>query len=68
MPAQWTGEIVGKMHINGITIKALATHMNMTHEYVGKVLSGKAAPKDAERRFTAALDELIKEREVGNGQ
>ena len=64
MPAQWTGDMVGKMHNNRVTLTQLAEKLGVTKAYVCMVLNGKRAPKDAERRFTAALDELIKEREV----
>lgn len=68
MPAQWTGDMVGKMHNNRVTLTQLAEKLGVTKAYVCMVLNGHRSPKDAERRFTAALDELIKEREVGNGQ
>lgn len=59
----WTGDFVKRMHNSGLLKKDVATCMGYTPEYVGKVLSGKETPKDAETRFNAALDELIKERE-----
>lgn len=59
MAAQWTAEVVGKMHLNNISIKALAAQLGYSHEYTGKVLSGKRMPKKAECQFKQALDELI---------
>lgn len=58
MPAQWTGEVVGKMHMARITKKALAAHMGVTREYVTNILNGHCAPKDAEARIRAAVDAL----------
>ena len=58
MPAQWTGEIVGKLHANRIQQTKLAAHMGLTPEYVSMVLSGKRCPKDAEERFRKAVNEL----------
>ena len=58
MPAQWTGEIVGKMHLARITQTALAAHMGVTREYVTNILNGKRNPKGAEARFRAAVDAL----------
>lgn len=63
MPAQWTGRVVGKMHVRGITAKELAAHLGYNEKYVSMVLNGKRSPKDAEARFTHALDELITLRE-----
>lgn len=65
MPAQWTGELVGKMHNSRISLTDLATHLGISKAYVCMVLNGKRSPKYAEQRFTAALDEIIKERGVG---
>lgn len=62
MPAQWTGEIVGKLHANRIQQVQLAAHMGLTPEYVSMVLNGKRKPQNAEQAFRAALDELIAEK------
>lgn len=59
MPAQWTGEIVGKMHMHGIKIQDLAKQLGVTREYTGAVLNGKRTPPNAETRFNAALDALL---------
>ena len=62
MPAQWTGDMVGKMHNNRVTTTQLAERLGVTRAYVCMVLNGYRSPKGAEQRFAAALDELIKER------
>lgn len=62
MPAQWTGEIVGKLHANRIQQVQLAAHMGLTPEYVSMVLNGKREPQNAEQTFRAALEELIAEK------
>lgn len=59
MPAQWTGQLIGRLHNNGITIKRLASFMGMHEKYVSQVLNGHCEPKNAEAKFNAALDELI---------
>lgn len=66
MPAQWTDDMVGKMHNNRITMTQVAEKLGVTKAYVCMVLNGHRNPKGAEQRFMAALDELIKEKEVGN--
>lgn len=63
MPAQWTGELVGVMHLNGITKKQLANALGLTAEYVSMVLNGHREPPDAEHRFTEAVNKLISEQE-----
>ena len=62
MPAQWTGDIVAKMHINGITRRQLAVHLGYSPEWVTMVLNGHKEPAGAEAKFRAALDELIQEK------
>ena len=64
MPAQWTGDIVATMHINGITRRQLAEHLGYSPEWVTLVLNGHKEPAGAEAKFRAALDELIQEKTV----
>ena len=62
MIEQWTGEIISIMHINGILKRNLAEKLGYSPEYTGKVLNGKANPKNAEAIFRKAVNELLKER------
>ena len=50
------------MHVNKITQAQLAEKMGVTREYVTMILNGIKAPKDAESRINAAIDEIIAER------
>ncbi len=59
MPAQWTANIIGEMHLNGITKKRLAKQLKCTPEYISMVLNGHREPIGAEQRFRKALNELI---------
>lgn len=59
MPAQWTAELIGEMHLNGVSKKQLAEHMGITPEYVSMVLNGHRDPDGAEGRFKEALADLI---------
>lgn len=59
MPAQWTAEIVGKLHAHKVTQGQLAACLQVTPEYVSMVLNGSRRPKNAQERFTAAVEELI---------
>ena len=63
MPKNWTGTIVGKMHINRISNDELATELGYTAEYVSMVLNGHRNPKNAEQKFRQALDELIQQKQ-----
>lgn len=63
MPAQWTGELVGKMHNAGITAKQLAAQMKKNPKYVSQILNGHCSPKKAESEFNQALNELIAQKQ-----
>ena len=59
MPAQWTGAIVGEMHLNGITGKMLAAALDWNPKYLSQVLNGRVNPKGAEEKLRNALESLI---------
>lgn len=58
----WTGEIVGTMHIYGITFKELADKMHITNRYLSGILNCHKRTKNIEIRVRAALMELIEEK------
>ena len=62
MPEKWTGDIVALLHLHGITRVELAQKLEQHPKYVLAVLNGHRTPADAEERFRAALDELIREK------
>ena len=65
MPAQWTAEIIGEMHLNHITAKELSAQLGYNPKYVSTVLNGHRNPKKAEQVFRKALDELIRQKQAG---
>ena len=67
MPAEWTGEVVGKMHTKGNCAKDLAKKMNLNEKYLSSVLNGHRNPPGAEEKCKAALEDLIKEQEAKEG-
>lgn len=58
MPAQWTGDLLGEMHVKDITVSQLAEELGVTKQYVSMVLHGHRSPPDAETRFRAAVERL----------
>ncbi len=66
MPAQWTADIVGRMHLSGITAIELADALGYNPKYVSAVLNGHREPKGAKERFQKALDQLINEHSTMN--
>lgn len=59
MPAQWTAEIIGEMHLNGVTHKRLAEAVGWHPKYLSAVLNGKKNPAGAETKLRSALCELL---------
>ena len=59
MPAQWTADIIGEMHLNGIKAKQLAAEVGWHEKYLSVVLNGHRNPKNAETTLRAALDRLV---------
>ena len=63
MPAQWTADLVGKMHMHGITAKQLAEKVGWNAKYLSVILNGHRNPKNAEQRLTTALSEILEIKE-----
>lgn len=61
MPAQWTADLIGKMHLNRITAKQLAAEAGWHEKYLSAVLNGHREPKGAEQTLREALSRIISE-------
>ena len=59
MPAQWTGSIVGEMHLYGIKGIELAIELDWNPKYLSTVLNSEDPPKGAQEKVTSALYRLI---------
>ncbi len=58
MPAQWTAEIIGEMHLRHVTAKQLAEAVDWHPKYLSAVLNGHRAPKDAEAKLREAMRKI----------
>lgn len=58
MPAQWTADIVGEMHLKGITGKRLAAELDWNPKYLSQVLNSADPPRKAEEKIRDALERL----------
>ena len=65
MLAQWTGDLVGRMHRNKVTITQLAQEMGVSREYVSMILNGHRNPVGIEQRMNDALNNLIEKQDAG---
>lgn len=58
MPAQWTADLVGQMHLAGVTAKQLAEEAGLNPKYLSTILNGHCEPKNAEQTLRSALARL----------
>lgn len=65
MLAQWTGDLVGRMHRYKVTITQLAQQMGVTREYVSMILNGHRSPDGIEQRMNDALNILVEKQNDG---
>ena len=66
MLAQWTGDIVGRMHLHRVTITQLAQEMGVSREYLSTILNGHRAPQGIEERMSCALDCIIEKNSIAD--
>jgi lambda repressor-like predicted transcriptional regulator len=59
MPAQWTADLIGELHLNGITHKQLAEEAGWHPKYLSSVLNGHREPKNAEKILRSALSCIV---------
>ena len=64
MPEAWTGNIVGRMHNEGISYGELAAEMGITKGYVCMILNGKRKPQDIQEKMENALSSILQRREA----
>ena len=55
---KWIANVVGRMHVGGITGKQLAAASGYTASYLSTVLNGKKGNDDTHRRIEEALRRL----------
>lgn len=63
MLAQWIAEIVGEMHIAGITSKQLAAEVGWHEKYLSAVINGHRSPKNAEKDLRGAIARILEKKE-----
>ena len=63
MPEKWTGDLIGRMHNEEITMKELADELDVCKPYVSMILNGARNPEGAQQRMEAAVDAILARRE-----
>ena len=52
----WIGDVVGRMHVAGITGKHLAAECGYSESYLSTVLHGKKGDSSTQKRIMEALE------------
>lgn len=65
MPEKWTGNLIGKMHNNGIKQKDLAAKLGFTNAYTGMILRGERKPPQIQLKMETAVNEIIASKSHG---
>lgn len=55
---KWIADVIGRMHVAGITGKSLAQECGYTNSYVSTVLHGKKGDDNTRQRIMDALIKL----------
>ncbi len=61
MPAQWTADVIGQMHLNKVKGIDLAREIGWNPKYLSQVLNGHETPKGAEKKVRDALERLTQQ-------
>lgn len=59
MPAQWTGDFVGQIHVKGLTIAQVAEEAGLSRQHVSWVLNQENPSEKTRKKLYAALDRII---------
>lgn len=64
----WQAEVKGLMYRYDIKNTDIAERLGIGSQYVASIFTGKKTPPDAEERFRAAVDDIIRERSIENAE
>lgn len=65
MPEAWTGELLMKMHNNGIKRVQLAEELGITKAYISMILNGDRSTPKMRERMESAVERLIERKAAG---
>lgn len=64
----WQAELKGLMYAHDIKNTDIADRLGVGKEYVASIFTGKKIARNAEERFRAAVDDIIRERSLENAE
>lgn len=60
MREEWTGDLIGRLHVEGVTRQELAEELGVSKAYVTMILNSARSPAGAQERLNGALDAIVK--------
>lgn len=66
MPETWTGQLIGALHNNRITLDELALEVGWGKPYISMILNGHRTPANGRKKLEAALAAIIKRKQEDN--
>ena len=64
MPEKWTGDLIGVMHNNRITLQELGDELGICKGYVSAILNGRRNPPGVREKMQGAVDTIIKRKKI----
>lgn len=55
----WTGELIGRMHNEEVTLEDISKELGCSKGYVSMILNGKRSPVWAEEKFNQAFCSVV---------
>ena len=62
MANEWTGHIVGLLHMHRIKQTELASELGLTAQYISMVLNGKKTSQGIDKRMESAIQSILDRR------
>lgn len=62
MNEKWTGNLIGKMHNEGVTYQNIADELGVTKAYVSMIFHGARKPKGIRERMEEAFNAVVEKR------
>lgn len=62
MNEKWTGNLIGKMHNEGVTYQDMADEMGVTKSYISMIFHGSRKPKGIKKRMEDAFASVVENR------
>lgn len=64
LPPKWTGDLVGKMHVNKVKNSDLAKELGVTEAYISMMLNSKRNTKGMREKLEKAYEAVLEKKKT----